>query len=128
MKKIPLYIIHKSVANYFNVGMDEIFVKSRKSNVVILRQWFHYLSKLLNTDSIFTLTDIGSYGDIKYDHATVLNSCKKIQGLVDTYKEDRIILYEIKRLIYLDVEIEMGKTITVCRDFPIKSFTLKSAS
>ena len=128
MRKVPLYIIHKAVANYFGVGMDEVFVTSRKAHIVILRQWFHYLAKLLNRENRFTLTDIGAFGKTKYDHATVLNSCNKIQGLVETYAEERIILYEIKKLIDLDIEIEIENTITICRDFPLPSFTLKRAS
>lgn len=110
----PFHIILKVVSEYFFFEPIEIFDKSRKTNIIFARQWFHYLSRTLNPAYRVSSEDIGAYySDVtgyKIDHATVLNSVKRIKGYIEIYKEcselEKYFTQEIYSLTYTEKLIE----------------------
>lgn len=75
-EKKPVTVDHilETVCGYFNVGQNEIFTKSRKQNIVQVRQIAMYLAQKytdLSSSKIGAL--IG-----KRNHATVLHSCNLV--------------------------------------------------
>ncbi len=84
--------IHDVVCSYFKVYKRFPFVDSRKRKYLYVRQVFHYVSSKNTNKRLVTLEDIGDYSkkiNVSYNHATVLNSCKKIEGYL-TYDKDVI--------------------------------------
>ena len=90
-KAITIDDIIKKVSDYYGVEVNAINTRSRKREVVLVRQVAMYLAKKhLDMSS----SKIGKYiGD--RDHATVLHACKTITNLADTDKQFRIELEEI---------------------------------
>jgi len=72
--------IKKIISKYFGLSNGEIDVPTRHKRIRFPRQLAHYFAKLLTKESYKT---IGIKAG-KKDHATVLNSCKKINNLVET--------------------------------------------
>jgi hypothetical protein len=72
--------IKKTICLYFNINEEDVDKKTRKRKIVVPRQIAHYIA-LLNTKH--SLTDIGKEIGNK-NHATVLNSKKTINNLIDT--------------------------------------------
>lgn len=93
---IPIYIIHDEVAKYFKVDKVQMLQVTSK-NDMIPRQWFHYLSRKYTSKS---LKEIGKYySDVTgrvFDHATVINSVKKISDGIDVYKYFKTDLVNLK--------------------------------
>jgi hypothetical protein len=89
MKIVPLSIIAKVIAEYYNCEQIDIFAKNKKSETIIRRQWFHYLSRTLNPMYIVSLDYIASYLSYEtkhiYKHATIKNSVKRMAGFIETY-------------------------------------------
>lgn len=101
MQRTPLGTIHNAIVDYYKVNHLDIFIKNRKRETIHLRQIFHYLARHLN--SHFTSqTKIGNYySEISgntWNHATVIYSCKTIQGYMDV---DRKFKEEIEQIIKL---------------------------
>lgn len=128
-KIIPLEIICNVVVNYFKCEPIDIFNGSRKRKILLRRQWFHYLARTLNPEYIVSATDIGEFyydnNKIKFDHATVLHSVKKINGYIDSYKEfkdlEKYFISEIKLLsIIQDPYIDNEKTEKLIFCVPMK--------
>ena len=71
--------IKDTVCNYFDVEPADIYIKSRRDNKPIIRQITQYLARL-NTP--ISLDKIGKKTGGK-DHATVYNSCRKIEKLIN---------------------------------------------
>lgn len=93
-EKEPISVekIIKTVADYYNVDANSINTKSRKREIVLVRQTAMYLAKKhldLSTSKIGL--QIG-----KRDHATVLHACKTISNLLDTNKQFRSEMNEIE--------------------------------
>ena len=124
MRKVPLYIIKKAVCEYFSTPDDVIFQKTRRTEVVKPRQWYHYLASTMTNK---TLAQIGDYEGAGFDHTTVLHSRETIRGDISIYKKSKEseidLIYKIKEMH----DIYMPSNLTVCRDFPLTSFTLKRA-
>ncbi len=78
---MELAIIQKTVCEYFNIPVSNIQSKKRDHPTHLRpRQWCHYFaSKLTGYSSTVIGSNIGNV-----DHATVLNSKKTIQNLIDT--------------------------------------------
>ena len=104
IKSCELSIIHEAIKEYFDCDSMDIFQRSRKKELLPLRQWFQFFSWELNRGyGGITLKKIGMYyydiTNIKFDHATVLNSHKTIKGYVETSKEDKYIYECILEII-----------------------------
>lgn len=84
-EKITLEQILKMVCKKTGLTHDQIRTKTRFQNILIPRQVCHYLGQKRTTKN---LSEVGLFFG-NNDHATVLNSCKKIQNLIDTEKEFR---------------------------------------
>ena len=102
-----LKLIHKAICYYFNIEHDnryDFFEKTRKKNVVKIRQWFQYFSVKLNPRQEVSYAYIGYYGveeaNVKHsDHATVIHSYKTISNLIDVYKDDYETMLDISAKI-----------------------------
>lgn len=77
------------VSDYYKMDRMQIFKKTRKRNIVLVRQMFYYMCRKNNPDYIVGLGLIGKYySDVTKcprDHATVLHACNKIKDLMDVY-------------------------------------------
>jgi chromosomal replication initiator protein len=92
-KTITIDDIIKKVSDYYGIEVSAINTRSRKREVVLVRQVAMYLAKK-HLD--MSTSKIGKYiGD--RDHATVLHACKTIENLADTDKEFRVELEEIDK-------------------------------
>jgi chromosomal replication initiator protein len=90
-KSISIDDIIKTVSSYYGVEVSAINTRSRKREVVLVRQVAMYLAKK-HLD--MSTSKIGKYiGD--RDHATVLHACKTISNLAETDKQFRTELEEI---------------------------------
>lgn len=90
-KSISIDDIIKTVSSYYGVEVCAINTRSRKREVVLVRQVAMFLAKkYLDMSS----AKIGQYiGD--RDHATVLHACKAVTNLAETDKQFRNELNEI---------------------------------
>ena len=90
-KSITIDEIIKKVADYYGIEVSALNTRSRKREVVLVRQISMYLAKKYLDMST---SKIGQYIG-KRDHATVLHACKTITNLADTDKQFRSELNEI---------------------------------
>jgi chromosomal replication initiation ATPase DnaA len=67
------------VSEVTGVDIDKIHSKNKKNDIVKARQICHYMASLFVTKN---KTEIGMHIGEK-DHATVINSIKKIQNIID---------------------------------------------
>ena len=96
-RKEPISIerIVKTVADYYNVEPVAVESKSRKREIVLVRQTSMFLAKKyldLSTSKIGLR--IGHR-----NHATVLHACKTVHNLLETNKQFRTELSEIEALL-----------------------------
>lgn len=93
LNKMPpdMKIIFQEVCNYFNIDIDAAVKRTRKREIVQVRQISMFFSKKLTKHS---LACIGSEHGGK-GHATVLHAIKTINDLYDT---DRRIRYDVQTL------------------------------
>ena len=91
-KKIGVILIQKKVAQYFDIGPQDMKAKKRTKAVVYPRQIAMYLSRNL-TD--LSLPEIGGFFGGR-DHTTVLHACDKIER---DLKNDEKIRWTIDKLI-----------------------------
>ena len=90
-KTITIDDIIKTVSDYYGIECNAINTRSRKREVVLVRQVAMYLAKK-HLD--MSTSKIGKYiGD--RDHATVLHACKTVANLDDTDKQFKVELEEI---------------------------------
>ena len=94
-RTITIDEIIKKVADYYGVEAESINTRSRKREVVLVRQVAMYLSKKYLDIST---SKIGQYVGNR-DHATVLHACKTIANLAETDKQFRHELNEIDLLL-----------------------------
>ena len=91
-KTLTIEEIVKKVADYYCVESEAINTRSRKREVVLVRQVAMYFAKKYLD---LSTAKIGLYIG-KRDHATVLHACKTIANLADTDKQFRTELSEIE--------------------------------
>lgn len=91
-KTITIDEIIKKVSDYYGIEVNAINTRSRKREVVLVRQIAMYLAKK-HLD--MSTSKIGMYVGNR-DHATVLHACKTITNLYDTDKQFRTELNEIE--------------------------------
>ena len=94
-KTITIDEIIKTVADYYGVEVSAINTRSRKREVVLVRQVAMYLAKK-HLD--LSTSKIGQYVGNR-DHATVLHACKTVTNLADTDKQFNSELNEIDRIL-----------------------------
>lgn len=87
--------IISKVAGYYGVEVNSINTRSRKREVVLVRQVAMYLAKKYLDMST---SKIGHYIG-RRDHATVVHACKTITNLAETDKQFRGELSEIENLL-----------------------------
>jgi chromosomal replication initiation ATPase DnaA len=107
--------IKQTVADYFRVPESYLDRNTRERDIVIVRQIAHYFAANYNNCS---LTSIGELIGSR-DHATVINSRKTINNLLDThYKLNdyplQCIIDEIKR------KLEIKDSVP----YPVEKFTI----
>ena len=90
-KSITIDDIIKTVSSYYGVEVSAINTRSRKREVVLVRQVSMFLAKKYLDMST---SKIGQYIGNR-DHATVLHACKTVANLADTDKQFRNELNEI---------------------------------
>jgi len=94
-KEITIDNIIKAVCQYYNVEENSLHAKSRKKDVVLVRQVAMYFSKIYTNNS---LAKIGQAIGGK-DHATVLHAFKIIKNQSDVDKAFKKELLEIENSI-----------------------------
>lgn len=92
---ITIDYIQKIVADYFNMPVESLQLKTRKREIVQARQIAMYFSKDLTEAS---LASIGAQIGQK-NHATVLHAHKTVNNLYDTDKKFRTDIDEIEKRI-----------------------------
>ena len=91
-KELTIEDIVKKVADYYGVEPEAINTRSRKREVVLVRQVAMYFAKKYLD---LSTAKIGLYIGNR-DHATVLHACKTVANLADTDKQFRTELSEIE--------------------------------
>lgn len=109
-KNLSLIEIEKLLCAYYKISAQDLSKRTRKREVVMLRQQAHYFSVIyVNT----SLQKIGDYFG-RHDHSTVLHSCKVVNNLCVTdkaYRDDieiltqRLIEMNARRVIITPDEI-----------------------
>ena len=82
-KNVTIDQIITTTCEYFNVKEEDVFGKSRKANIVTVRQMSMYLA---SKHTKLTMSKIGIYVGNR-DHATVLHGIKTIDGRLKVDKE-----------------------------------------
>jgi len=89
---ITLEFIRQTVADYFNVSLEDLGKKSRSRTFVLPRQIAMYLCrKILDTP----LPTIGKFFGYR-DHSTVIHSCNKIANELETDEKMRMVVEELE--------------------------------
>lgn len=96
-REISMDFIQKIVCDYFGMPVETINSKTRKREIVQVRQLSMYFSKKMTNNS---LANIGKHCGNK-DHATVLHACKTINNLIDTDPKFRAQVEEIEKKIQI---------------------------
>lgn len=81
-RKYTIKDITSTVCRHLGVNKADVFIKTRKRDVVNARQIIQYFCKEFDVDS---LTNIGFFTGLK-SHCTVLYSHKAISDRIDSYK------------------------------------------
>jgi chromosomal replication initiation ATPase DnaA len=88
--------VFENVCLLTNNNKKLISRKTRKGEIVIYRQLSHFFAKELCNSRIYSLSEIGKQICNK-DHATVIHSVKKINNLIDTDRDFRDMVFELRR-------------------------------
>lgn len=85
-KHLSKHIID-SICDYFGVMFDEICVKTRKPIPVKVR---YFIMLFLKSETKISLKEIGkSFGEISFDHTTVIHGIRTIHDLM-SYDEEMV--------------------------------------
>ena len=96
-REVSIEYIQKVVCDYFDLPIELMKSKTRKSEVVQARQIAMYFSKKMTKSS---LANIGMHCGGK-DHATVLHACRTVNNLADTDKTFRRYLDDLEKKLSL---------------------------
>jgi chromosomal replication initiator protein len=94
-KEITVERIKETVCNFFSVSQELIDSKTRKREIVQVRQISMYLSK---KHTNLSLSRIGCMVGNK-DHATVLHACNVVEGLIEVDHSFRSKIENIERIL-----------------------------
>ena len=92
-KEISIEYIQKIVCDYFGISVEAINAKTRKREIVQVRQISMYFAKKYTH---LPLSVIGAYCGNK-DHATVLHACRTIRNLSETDKKMKQYITDIDK-------------------------------
>lgn len=74
------------VCSFYKMNINDLFVKSRETEYVTIKQVSQYFAKIIFTK--LSNAEIGYlFGNV--DHATVFHSCKTVKNLIETDAEYR---------------------------------------
>jgi chromosomal replication initiation ATPase DnaA len=111
-----LYIIHKAICEFFRCSDLDLFIRTRKREIVRIRQWFHYMARKHNPECKLSYKEIGNYySDITlkpFKHDAVLHSVTKILGYISRYSDDIIVERELD-IIIERIKKEEAEKITI---------------
>ena len=97
-REVSIDYIQKVVCDYFDLPIELLKSKTRKRDVVQARQLAMYFSKSMTKSS---LAKIGAHCGGK-DHATVLHACRTVNNLIDTDKQFKGYVYDLKKKISIE--------------------------
>ena len=97
-REVSIDYIQKVVCDYFDLPIELLKSKTRKRDVVQARQLAMYFSKNMTKSS---LAKIGAHCGGK-DHATVLHACRTVNNLIDTDKQFKTYVTDLKKKISID--------------------------
>src|SRR5690606_9890563 len=92
-REVSIDQIQKVVSDYFQMDVETLQSKTRKRHIVQARQLAMFFAKKYTKAS---LASIGSQIGQR-DHATVLHACKTIDNLIETDKQFRQYVEDLKR-------------------------------
>ena len=98
-KEVTIEGIIQLVADYFKTDIALLASKTRKREVVEVRQLAMYMSKKMVNKSLEAIG--AAFGG--RDHATVIHSCKSIENLIDTDPIFRKTVLDVERKIKLSI-------------------------
>lgn len=78
-------LIKQCVAKHFNIKVEDLYNRSRRTEVLIPRQLAMYFIRTKTRQGLKAIADTF----IGFDHTTVMNSVKQIQNAIDT-KDERV--------------------------------------
>ena len=93
--EVSLDYIQKVVCEFFKVPINDIFIASRKRNIVQVRQVAMFFAKKYTE---LSLAQIGAQCGNK-DHATVLHACRTVGNLMETDRHFKEKLDEIDKIL-----------------------------
>jgi len=94
-RQLTLDIIEKAVCSYFAITANDLKGKSKKKEIAIGRQIAMYLSKILTESSLKT---IGLHFGGR-DHSTVIHAVNTVTKKIESSREEREKIEEIKKRI-----------------------------
>ncbi|MBN4051268.1 chromosomal replication initiator protein DnaA [bacterium AH-315-M05] len=97
-REVSIDYIQKCVCDYFDLPIELLKSKTRKREVVQARQLAMYFSKSMTKAS---LAKIGMHCGGK-DHATVLHACRTVNNLMDTDKQFKGYVTDLKKKISIE--------------------------
>ena len=102
MKKlIQSQIIKDCVCNYYRIPEENIFIKSRRAEIIEPRQVYHYFMRKYTNKS---LSAIGE----GWDHASVLHSARQVQNRIDVDYNFQRKIEAIKSLLECSNNVNTG--------------------
>jgi len=93
--QLDIDYIKKIVCRYFNIPVEALDYNTRKREIVKSRQIAMFFSRKLTKSSLATI----GYKIGRKDHSTVLHACKTVNNLIETDREFREQIHEIKKRI-----------------------------
>jgi len=102
-----LKIIHFAVCDFFKIDKADLFKISRKNEIVLPRQFFHYLCR--NVIKKITNREIAEYFSEEtgrtFGHPVIIHSCK----VINNYLSYDLKMQEIEELLMLKIQSKLGK-------------------
>lgn len=97
---IKLNIIERAIKTYYGIDPKSVYVKTRKREIIFYRQLIQHFCYIYKTNE--SLAFIGQQtGNV--DHATILNSNRRINDYRDTDKNFRITYNVINQMIITEL-------------------------
>tara|TARA_R110002020_G_scaffold318905_10_gene534576 strand:- start:5922 stop:6368 length:447 start_codon:yes stop_codon:yes gene_type:complete len=101
-EKEDLDLICNTVCDFFKLSGEQLFKKSRNRAILVPRQYFHYLAKIITDLELRKIAIYSLKYDNGYDHATVLHSKKTVLKNISIYrKEKEVVEFLERRIKYL---------------------------